>query len=198
MNTSEDNKQDDSFDKETEGIITNAAKNQDRHFAVGQPWRGGNESFKEANIAHALSIAFHQAGYYIFPEFPMICPSLRMGSIDSVFVRGREVFVCEWKNHCDDTATQDKIKKQTERMEIFNTAADSILTHHKFHGGPWCVHYLWVCEIWTKEEKDWWWDNFKDWTRGCYKFPGLKNDPRPALERWFKDGKLYWWVWAWK
>ena len=51
-----------------------------------------NEGFKEANIAHAFSAAFLRAGYSVFPEF-----SFAGGSIDALFLREKEIVLCEWK-----------------------------------------------------------------------------------------------------
>ena len=72
-------------------LIKMAMESRARHFRLGQPITGTREGFKETNVAHDMSHAFQNSGYYVFPEFPF------EGSIDAVFIRDFEVVVSEWK-----------------------------------------------------------------------------------------------------
>jgi hypothetical protein len=74
------------------------------------------------------------------------------------------------------------------------------LAKHGFGIKEWKVYHLLVCEIWKSSDMDCLYGKLKSWTHGCHEFIGLKNKHRPDLASSFneKNGKSYWWAWAWR
>ena len=201
MSTCENNnKPANSFDEEIKAILITAARSRERHFAVGQPWSGGNESFKEANIAHDMSMAFRQAGFFAFPEFPLPEQFRKSAkgakkSLDAIFVRNDVVIICEWK-----VSTAKKgILWDKERMEKYAPLTlKSDFREHGFKDNARNVYLLCVCELWEEKELETWRGYFGGWNIDNFEFSRVKW--RNELDDWLKEkeGRAYRWAWAWK
>ncbi len=133
-----------------------------KHITVGMPM-AQNQGFKEINIALAVSFAFREAGYHVFPEFPY-----KRGSIDAVFVHKKKVVVCEWK-HIYGRAPRS-IVAQTQRMLRFDPKREFM--KHGFKAQPWKTKRLWICDTWQKSTVPWW---TGDQTQARAKNPFARN-----------------------
>lgn len=145
-----------------------------------------NEGFKEANIAHDLSGTFRSAGFLAYPEFPY-----GSGSIDAVFVKEREIVVCEWKRLYPRSIP--RIAEQTKRLMRFDAATE--MAKHRFIAREWRVSRLWVCDTWLPSCADWWGGKLskvqavrpfdQNWKCGRHDFDSFGDG-------WYS----YSWVWA--
>jgi hypothetical protein len=166
-------------------IIENAIKVRRDQMALGIPMNI-NQGFKEASLAAAFWVAFSQAGYLGYPEFPY-----RKGSIDAVFVRHEEVVVCEWKRVTGPTASA--VMRQTARMLTFDPNRE--LCRHRFCQRKYRKRLLWACDTWERKSADWWLGEGK-----------ASRKPRPFGDGWkvgmqvfdsFGEGWYpYFWLWA--
>lgn len=174
-----------SQDKPMHEIVRDAIRVRREHIGLGIPMNV-NQGFKEVNIAFALWIAFHRAGYFGFPEFPY-----RKGSIDAIFLRGEEIVICEWKQVYRSSAPI--IVEQTSRMLRFDPIRE--LAKHRIASRAWKTRRLWVCDTWEQRAVDWWMGREtkirtpspfdSEWTVG-------KEDFEDFGDGWFP----YCWLWA--
>jgi len=142
--------------------------------------------FKEANIAHDLATAFRKQGFLAYPEFPF-----KGGSIDALFVKGNDIVICEWKKLSPRSIP--KLTLQKKRMLQFNPRRE--MAAHEFKPRPWRTSWLWVCDTWFPDCREWWlgprsklttknpFD--RQWQRGALTFNHLPKDWDP-----------YCWLWA--
>lgn len=167
-----------------ERLIRKAARMRQKHCSFGKPMIY-SQGFKEANIAHDVTATFRSAGYYIFPEFP-----IQHGSIDAIFIRNREIIICEWKRL--HPRSRSSILEQTKRMLEFDPAIQ--LSKFGFPKRQWQTRYLWICDCWDQPSLDWWFGlntesktpwPFNKWICGRFDFSSFG-----------KDWSLYSWVWA--
>lgn len=166
-------------------IIEDAVTLRKQHMACGIPMLE-YEGFKEASIAHAMWLAFFRAGYWGFPEFPY-----QGGSIDAVFVREDEVWVCEWKRLNRQSTCE--IVDQTARMMCFDPSDE--LPRYRFKSRPWRTRRLWVCDAWESSAVNWW---LKKPSTICTDHPLCSNwlIGKVDFESLGKDWYPYTWLWA--
>jgi hypothetical protein len=144
------------------------------------------QGFKEAHIALAMSFAFRDAGYIVFPEFPC-----KKGSIDAVVMNDDEVLICEWKQVYQHSA--QTIVEQTKRMLRFDPPRD--FPKYGIKVRPREIKRFWVCDTWNKTAVNWWVGRTKK-----------IRPPSPFVSGWFcgyeefasfGDGwDPYFWLWA--